>query len=137
MAYTNLNAAVSKIPDWLTQGISKDTIDFTEKFGQYLAKPPKESKGGALSTSQIRTAYGEITRLKMRFNLSEALMIKPKMAYAAKRANNETSSDLERVISAGIDAVANASIDQQEKVFNNLANLFEAILAYHKANGGK
>ncbi|HDH97692.1 MAG TPA: type III-A CRISPR-associated protein Csm2 [Deltaproteobacteria bacterium] len=37
----------------------------------------------------------------------------------------------------GIDAVLNGPVEEETKRFKNFCKLFEAILAYHKAHGGK
>lgn len=137
----DLNTGKSKVGTWISQGINGEAIKFAEAFGGFLAKPPRELRGGALTTSQIRIAYGEITRLKMRFTseevMTQVLMLKPKLAYAASR-GGETNKHLKEIISEGIDAVDKGeNFSQKKQRFINLANFFEAILAYHKANGGK
>lgn len=129
---------VKGIPKWIKEGIDKHAILFAEEFGKFLAKPP--GKNSSLSTSQIRIAYGEITRLKMKPDRSAMLLIKPKLAYAAKRANNSDAYVyLRDVIGEGINTVADAPKDDEEEFerrFKNLAQFFEAVLAYHKSYGG-
>ncbi len=137
MPYQNKDKLMKQIPDIIKNGInSKESIDEIEKFGRYLARPPREVRGGALSTSQIRIAYGEVSRLKMKYDRTSALMLRPKMAYAASRAGGDTYADLKDVISAGIDQVA-ASQSNEQEAFKNLATMLEAILAYHKSYGGR
>ncbi|HYX07729.1 MAG TPA: type III-A CRISPR-associated protein Csm2 [Bacteroidales bacterium] len=131
------STGINNISKWVTEGIDEDAIKFSENLGRFLAKPPRDIRGGALSTSQIRIAYGEITRLKMKFNLSELLMLKPKLAYAAARAGGETYNTLYEIISQGIQTIAGLPKEEQPAKFKNLAAFFEAVLAYHKANGGK
>ena len=59
------------------------------------------------------------------------LMLKPKLAYAAKRHGGGVNT-LKNVLTQAIDRVGNDS----EK-FNRFVDFFEAILAYHKAYGGR
>lgn len=142
MAYNKIKDIKSKIPTWVNQGFtSKSDIDLIEDFGKYLADARPNDRGGwksgwnAISTSQIRIAYGEVTRLKMQFDESSMMMLRPKIAYAAARDGGQTYRDLQVVISEGINSVSESN--EKKKAFLNLANLFEALLAYHKAYGGK
>lgn len=129
---------VKNVPDWIENGFkTKEDMDQIETFGKYIAgKMNKRDK--SITTSQIRIAYGEISRLKMRFDdtsLSDLMMLRAKIAYAAAREGGDTYRNLQKVITKGIDC-ASASQDINN-AFKNLAHLFEAILAYHKAYGGK
>lgn len=127
MAYEKLKQMQSKIPQWIEKGFSsRDDIDLIEEFGKYLAD--------TISTSQIRIAYGEITRLKMQFNESELLMLRPKIAYAAARGKNAKYRELQSALTTAINTVSESA--DKETAFNNLASFFEATLAYHKAYGG-
>ena len=142
MAYQKMNTLEQKVPEWIRQGFSaKEDIDLIEDFGKHVADahPGKDGRffsgRNAISTSQIRIAYGEVSRLKMQFDETAMMMLRPKIAYAAARDGGPVYKDLQKVISLGIDSVAES--ENKAKSFNNLANLFEAILAYHKAYGGK
>ena len=59
-------------------------------------------------------------------------MVKPKMAYAAARASGQGAKILARVLSHAIDEVGSDA-----RKFARFVDLFEAILAYHKDEGGK
>lgn len=142
MAYRQLDKVREKIPGWIEHGFtSHEDMDLIEDLGKYLADAREGNRGGwfagrnAISTSQIRIAYGEITRLKMQFNESAMMMLRPKIAYAAARDGGDVYKDLQMVISTGIDQVSKSN--NKQNAFTNLANLFEAMLAYHKAYGGK
>jgi CRISPR-associated protein Csm2 len=112
---------------------AKDMVLFAEKLAIDIASH--------ISTSQIRNAYGTVKKLEMQseFNnqsLRQLLLLKPKLAYARGRADKskrEAFEKLEGVLSAAIDAVE----VKQPETFKRFCNFFEAILAYHKANGGK
>lgn len=134
--YARLKDAIFRIPDWVQKRIDKETVNFTEDFGKYLADQ-------RFSNSQIRNIFGELKRLQMRGWNDEQetalLLLKPKLAYSAKRQMGknaeQAAQDLKDILSAGIDAVIDSA--EPAKSFNNFANLFESILAYHKAFGGK
>jgi len=92
-----------------------------------------------VSSSQIRNAYGTVKKLEMMNQFDgkayrQLLLLKPKLAYARGRSTKkETFKKLEDALGTAIDAV---SIEQPE-TFKRFCSFFEAILAYHKAHGGK
>lgn len=66
------------------------------------------------------------------FNKDELLLLKPKLAYAAAKPGAKKGIiDLKEVLSTAID-----NVDDADK-FKNFVNFFEAILAYHRAAGGR
>lgn len=88
---------------------------------------------GRLTTSQIRNIYGMVKQMEMRgFNADEFVLLKPKLAYAAARAGERGVQELRDVLTWAIDAV-----ESDEGKFARFVDFFEAILAYHKAAGGK
>lgn len=114
-------------PLWITKQIEKKTVDFAEKVGKYLAD-------NKLTTSQIRNVFGELKRIQMKGFDSEKtafLLLKPKMAYAAKRNSNDGINVFKDVFNKGHNEV------NDEITFINFISLIEAILAYHKAFGGR
>ncbi|GAA4410273.1 hypothetical protein GCM10023187_34660 [Nibrella viscosa] len=134
--YGNENKKVSFSADWITSGITDDAIIFAEGFGEHL-------KGANFTTSQIRNVFGEIKRIQMAgFNngRTDFLLLKPKMAYAARRAQDKDRStgatDFERVMKLAHEAVK-ARTEHDEVRFKNFCDFIEAILAYHKAAGGR
>lgn len=119
---------------WISQGIDAKGISFAEQFGTYL-------KNNRLTTSQIRNVYGELKRIQVRKDFAKEktsfLLLKPKMAYALGRDNrNEGLKQFNSVFVKAYSAIDAEAVDAGKK-FNNLVNLMEAILAYHKAAGGK
>lgn len=134
--FNGINGA-AKSKDWIQKGLDTEAIKFAEKFGEHLARP--------LSTSQIRNVFGEVRRIQQKgvtpsFD-SEVLLLKPKLSYARARAQGrgDGARDLEAVLSPAIDGIFENATDANQKFqrFENFANFFEAILAYHKAYGGK
>lgn len=113
-------------PEWIKTGVNMDTVNFAEKFGKYLAD-------NGLTTSQIRNIFGEIKRIQMKkfeYGKSSFYLLKPKMAYAEQR-NKNGISELRRYFDKAHAVVTD------DKTFNNFVDFFEAILAYHKAFGGR
>lgn len=137
------------IKEWVSNKINRDAVEFAERFGKDLAKM-KDEKGHdqSLTTAQIRNVFGEVRRIQMNnkktlcapelFNDSRILLLRPKLAYAAKRAKSKGAIELADVLSEGLKTVA-ASSSREEIIqrFDNFVNFFEAVLAYHKAEGGK
>lgn len=136
------------VEQWIKKGFQqKEDMDLLNKFGAFIAQREFNNKWekwengkNKISTSQIRIAYGELTRIKMKNPLSihDLLMLRAKLAYStARNQNKATYKELQNLISDGINIVANAKeTNLQQKYFKNLTNLFEAVIAYHKANGG-
>lgn len=108
-------------------GDAKKLVEVAERLGQNFADD--------LSTSQIRNVFGEVKRLQMKgFDeqaARELILLKPKLAYQAGRHRGKVE-DLSKVLSKAIDRVGS---DAQR--FEHFVDFFEAILAYHKAYGGK
>lgn len=125
-----------KIPvSVLTEGI-KD-LKPLEDWGTYLAKKETKDK---VSTSQIRKLFGSIKRIQADFDKSkgEILLLEPKLAYAVGRdadkyGNTKTKIDeLYKMLSPLI-----REVREDKARFHNFVNVFESIVAYHKAAGGE
>jgi CRISPR-associated protein Csm2 len=125
----------------MTEGPSRLMTEQTEVFGTYLAKRAQ------LKTSQIRNIFGTVRKIEMIWRPNadpkevakaqrQLIMLKPKMKYQAEREWQRNKStgvrDLAEVLSPAIDEIGG---DRQK--FQNFVDLFEAILAYHTAAGGK
>ncbi len=113
--------------EWITTEITKETVDFADKLGSYV-------KNNGLTTSQIRNVFGEIKRIQMKgFDSQKAsfYLLKPKMAYAAKRHDKPGINTLKKFFESAHKEVTDA------KTYQNFVDFFESILAYHKAYGGK
>jgi CRISPR-associated protein Csm2 len=127
----DINQGLTGVNGWIKNGLDKDAITFSENFGRNLA----EAK---LSTNQIRNVFGEVRRIQLKGKSngfdSEVLLLKPKLAYS--KARNKSAEPLQKVLSKGIDAIFEDSPENKYQRFENFANFFESILAYHKAYGG-
>lgn len=118
--------------DWITNQIDSEAVKYAEELGTAL-------KNTNFTTSQFRNFYGEIKRIQLKGigkNISAFHLLRPKLAYSAKRANSTGASTFKREMDKAIEAT---QIDQPgyEKRFKNLCDMLEAILAYHKSVGGQ
>jgi|AntAceMinimDraft_17_1070374.scaffolds.fasta_scaffold11010_3 CRISPR-associated protein Csm2 len=112
---------------WITNGITKEAVKFCDEFGIFLYE-------NRLSSSQIRNVYGELKRIQMKGFENEKtsfILLKPKMAYAVVRDGKKGLKALGQVFDKAFDVV------NSENEFTNLMDFMEAVLAYHKAHGGK
>ncbi len=143
-------AGETEIGKWIAQGLTDKSILYAEKFGKELTAPVVKgwdgkfapNKSDALTTSQIRNVYGEVVKMRMKNTYPEIrnalLLLKPRLAYSAERKGTEGSKDFRKVFDKGIDAILAGSDDTiRFERFQNFANFFEAVLAYHRAFGGK
>ena len=105
--------------------------------GRFLVETAKELGTqllhGDLTSSQIRNIFGEVRRIQMSQSFKDKLiLLKPKLAYAAARADELGAYLFRDVMTMAIDEVG----DSEEK-FQRFVDFFEAILAYHRAAGGR
>jgi len=130
--------------DWISKdlmqssGSYKNAIEFAEQFGKKIAQMPHEE----LTTNQIRNFFGEVRRIQMKGILQEKtafLLLRPKLAYAAKRAAKQGADMFKDIVLKAHEVVMEAkdNNDEFEARFKNFVDFLEAILAYHKVHGGK
>ena len=129
---------VVKVTSWIENGLTNEAIQYAELFGKNLS-PKGLGSRDALTTSQIRNIYGEVQRLRMKgFNKKALLLLRPRLAYMTARKGTEGSKEFKKVIDKALTTVLEAETDKEmEKRFENFADFFEAVLAYHRAFGGK
>lgn len=127
--------------DWILCGADEKMVSFAEKAGKYMApQNGNENDKQKLSKSQIRNVFGEIKRIQLKgYNTSEGkssfMLLKPKVAYAEGRNKTKGLSLFKRIFDEGWNVVANNNATNVQ--YGNFCALLEAILAYHKAFGGK
>jgi CRISPR-associated protein Csm2 len=125
----------AKLKAIITDKQSTETlVKCAEEIGTELA----ENK---LTTSQIRAIFGEVRRIEGEWKSEEAevkqqanrslILLRPKMAYRARKEKGRGVEDLVSVLDPAIDHVKG-----DEDNFKRFVDFFEAILAYHKAHGG-
>jgi CRISPR-associated protein Csm2 len=104
---------------------SKLMVQVAEGFGRHIARD--------VSSSHIRNIYGSVKQMEMtEFNYHDLVLLKPKIAYAARRDGSNAARELKDILTTAIDAVGD-----NKDYFQRFADFFEAILAYHKAYGGR
>ncbi len=116
--------------------IGNELVNFAQQTAQTLVK-------NNLTRSQIRNIFAEVRKIETLWEgtqKSEALrrlnMLKPKLYYQTAR--TESVNVLKDVLCAAIDEINNAPDDtERNKRFHRFVDLFEAILAYHRSEGGK
>jgi len=106
----------------------------TDEWGHRIGKALKRD----LKTAQIRNIFGKVRQIEMYWATTETqdrtaqrdlILLKPKLRYQAERKNEV--KDLAELLTKMIDQV-----DNRDK-FQRFVDFFEAILAYHKAEGGQ
>jgi CRISPR-associated protein Csm2 len=104
-------------------------------------------KEQGLTSSQIRGIFGSVRVIQAKWPVGadgpetdspeaktamrQLLLLKPKLAYQATRDNSGAVGRLAEVLGPAIDLVTT------RRHLQHLADYFEAILAYHKAAGGR
>jgi CRISPR-associated protein Csm2 len=131
---------LDRIPSFIKGENQKEMIESCKEFGRRFSD-------NDLSTSQIRNVYGEVKKIQMKNSMlkeNEKMeivtlrMLLPKLAYSAARAKKKGTDELKDVLSKGIETVLEDENNSKEviKRFEMFSNFFEALLAYHKAEGG-
>lgn len=120
---------------WIREGIRSEAISYAELLGKKLVQE-------RFTTSQIRNFYGELKRIQLKgieTEKSSFHLLHPKIAYAAARAEKTGARGAKIFKEEILKAHSAVAIDQEqfEKRFANFCDLCEAILAFHKANGGR
>lgn len=124
----------------IMSGNAKLLVEEAKRFGQELAED-------RLSKNQIRGAFGTVRQIQAAWasepdaltaqkQLRRVLLLQPRLAYQARR--DEKVKPLADVLISAINQVA--AVDdaaRQTERFTYFVDLFEAILAYHTAFGGK
>ena len=113
---------------WVKESIDSTFPDFAENIGKYMAV-------NGLTNSKIRSIYGEMKRIQMGDYEKEKAsfyLLRPKVAYALGRDPKNRGLLLFKLL---FDYCSKDVTGK--KSFLNFCNIFEAVLAYHKAFGGK
>lgn len=124
-------------------------MEWADRLGKDLQKQD-------LSTSQIRALFGEVRLIQAQWSINRQrafrrlVLLQPKMAYRARKERGRAVEDLVRVLRPALEMVIKApprpkgekaplgSLNNyQDDNFQRFTEFFEAILAYHKAYGGK
>lgn len=123
----------------IIHGNAEILVNTAKRFGTELSKEDK------LSTSQIRNIFGEVRRIEAEWqdddavsaakNMRRVLLLKPRMAYQSKRESKTQS--LMMLLTSAIDLISKSQTPPEQYLrFRYFVEFFEAILAYHTAEGG-
>lgn len=112
-----------------------ELVKFSRETAQILVR-------NNLTRAQIRGIFTEVRKIDTMWEgrqgdaLRRLNMLKPKLDYQTAR--SESVRELRNVLIAAIDEV-NKATDEKERgiLFHRFMDLFEAILAYHRAEGGR
>jgi len=110
----------------------------SKAFGRHLA-----SKEVNLSTSQIRAIFGEVKRIQAQWDINQSkafrqlILLQPKMAYRKRKERGRGVRELVDVLDPALEEVITSTEQNRLDNFQRFVEFFEAILAYHRAYGGK
>ncbi len=138
---------------WITEGIDIGAIYWAKGLGVFLAQKggkykegsrERDSRANPLSTTQLRKFFGQIKRLQAEgyseANHSKLLMLIAQLAYAVGRNKVRRGRDVVDTTKIGFfQEELETAIEQikNPQHFKNFVNLVEAIVAYHKFEGGQ
>lgn len=114
-----------------------ELVTFAEQTARTLVR-------NNLTRSQIRNIFTEVRKIEASWSArpTEAMrrlnMLKPKLDYSAARA--KPVEVLKEVLTQAINKVAEVdekNKEERDRRFRVFMDLFEAILAYHRAEGGR
>lgn len=119
----------------IVDGDAQALVEKAEGLGRELSKP--------LSTSQIRSLFTEVRQIEAEWQHNperahrRLILLKPKMAYRVgkERRNSREREAIEHLV--GVLTPAVDLVQGKEEHFQRFVEFFEAILAYHKAYGGR
>lgn len=133
----------------IVNGDAEKLVILAEKIGRELVKYK-------LTTSQVRNFFGIARQIESEIDQEkrkpqgtkelprelpdkayrQLMLLKPKLAYQSRRSKEQQKSEgvekLSEVLIPAIDLVG-----KDIERFKNFIDFFEAILAYHNANGGR
>lgn len=129
-----------KLKAIILQGDAETLVSYAEPLAQRLVR-------GGLKSSQLRNIFGEARKIQAQWRLgaesrrNEWIRMKPKLAYQAARFRTNRAdpvTPLAECLAYAIDiAIGTHQPEHEREYFKNFMDLFEAIVAYHKANGGE
>jgi CRISPR-associated protein Csm2 len=117
--------------------------DGAQTLVRYADNLGHQLKNTGLTTSQIRALFGEVRQIQAQWGidrqkaLRRLILLKPKMAYRARKERGKAVQDLVSVLDSALEHVIQENdVKKQNANFQRFTEFFEAILAYHKAYGG-
>jgi len=136
---------MGRIPDQDLRTIITDQ-NGAQALVQWADQLGRDLKEMGLTTSQIRALFGEVRQIQGQWGMGgenrqraarRLILLKPKMAYRARRERGRAVQELVDVLRPALDlVVAEKDAATQDLDFKRFVEFFEAILAYHRAYGG-
>ncbi|MBT7074373.1 MAG: type III-A CRISPR-associated protein Csm2 [Anaerolineae bacterium] len=103
-------------------------------------------KDQRMTTNQIRAIFNEVRQIQGMWDINDEnrekalrrfVLLKPKMAYRARKERGNAVRSLVEILDPAADLViAERDKEKQDANFQRFVEFFEAILAYHKSYGG-
>ena len=121
----------------IAKGDPEELVRRAEDIGKAIARQ--------VTSSQIRNIFGTARQIQMRWRNAadaeaayrDAVLLRPKLGYFAKRERGRGMADLERILSPALETMSQGKdMAERQKRFNHFVDFFEAIVAYHKTYGG-
>lgn len=118
------------------------TIKWGKQLGESLAS-------NGLTTSQIRNIFSEVRRIEMRWTPDETsseqakkaeydfILLQAKTAYQLGKETNHKKQEVLKELIDNLQSAMRLARRNNRDDFQRFVDLFEAILAYHKAAGGR
>ena len=120
-------------PEWITNEVDDDCMNLCEDLAKSMVK-------SNISSSFLRNIFGELRRIEaggFEKHRADFVLLRPKLAYTCGRAssrNNKAKDDLQALQEL---YKKSAQLVSNVQGFKNIVNIMEAIVAFHKAHGGR
>jgi CRISPR-associated protein Csm2 len=129
----------SKELNTIIRGDMLESARLTNEWGQKIGKALQRD----LKAAQIRNIFGKVRQIEMNWSSGgsaqvaqrDLILLKPKLRYQSERKREVES--LAMLLIDAIDLVDAADEYEARDKFQRFVDFFEAILAYHKAEGGR
>ena len=123
--------------------IGEGNVDALVKAAQAIGK----AIAGRVTSSQIRSIFATVRQIQLRWVESgnenaqrevyrQAMMLKPQIHYAAAR-NGDRIAPLDEYLVNALNKVGEGDPNKRRERFMRFVDFFEAIVAYHKYEGGR
>jgi len=111
--------------------------DYGQALVQFAEQTARQLVKAGLTRSQMRTIFTEVRKIEALWGTDpqgarrRLELLKPKLAYQTERV--KAMQGLKQVLTEAIDYIQGAD----SRAFERFVELMEAILAYHRAQGGR
>jgi CRISPR-associated protein Csm2 len=119
-------------------------VEKSKFLGEFFNEENIYGRNKTLTTSKIRNIFDSLKKLEMKWKgqktINELILLQPKLSYSAHRDQTPASvKHFVEILLWGLKSVISKKDNENElnRCFKNFCKFYEAILCYHKANGGK